>query len=217
MINEKRPEPPTFTAFLRKTFRGALDSVAAFLLGLGIHPNLVTALGLVGNLAAGVLIGLGYLTWGGLLALLAGPLDALDGAMARQRGDDGRYGAFFDSFTDRYSEIALYGGLLFYFSSTGSWQNALLVFFAVVGSLMVSYARARAEALQFSAKIGLLTRAERYLILMPGIILQRPDISLWILAILTHFTALQRFWYVHKQARESGQAGRERKRKDDHG
>ncbi|MDY6873622.1 MAG: CDP-alcohol phosphatidyltransferase family protein [Chloroflexota bacterium] len=216
MINENRPEPPTFTAFLRKTFSSALDSVASFLNGMGLHPNLMTALGLIGNAAAGVFIAMGYLTWGGFLALLAGPMDALDGAMSRQRGDDSIYGAFFDSFTDRYSEIAVFCGLLFHFFSTDNWPNALLVFFAVTGSLMVSYARARAEALHFSAKVGLMTRAERYIILTPGILLRRPDISLWILAILTHFTALQRFWYVHKQARESGPIGGAKQRKDDH-
>jgi CDP-diacylglycerol--glycerol-3-phosphate 3-phosphatidyltransferase len=105
---------------------------------------------------------------------------------------------------------------LIYFSRAGSWQNALLVFFAAAGSLMVSYARARAEALQFSAKIGLLTRAERYIVLIPGILLQRPDISLWVLAILTHFTALQRIWYVHKQASENGEVRGRQKGKDDH-
>ncbi len=217
MINENRPEPRTFTAFLRKTFKGVLDSAAAFMNGLGVHPNLVTFLGLVGNLAAGVLIALGHLTWGGVLALLAGPLDALDGAMARQRGEAGHYGAFYDSVIDRYSEIALYGGLLIYFSKTDSWQNALLVFFATAGSLMVSYTRARAEALQFPAKIGLLTRVERYIVLMPGVLFRRPEISLWILAVLTHFTALQRIWYVHQQARESGRAGERQQRKDNHG
>ncbi|MCB2202806.1 CDP-alcohol phosphatidyltransferase family protein [bacterium] len=217
MINENRPEPPTFTAFLRKAFSGALDSVASFLNGLGLHPNLMTALGLIGSVTAGILIGLGQLTWGGLVALLAGPMDALDGAMARQRGKDSTYGAFFDSFTDRYSEISIYGGVLIYFFRTGNWLGALLVFFAVSGALMVSYARARAEALRFSAKVGFLTRVERYLILTPGILFRRPDISLWILAVLTHLTAFQRFWYVRKQAQQAGQIGEKRERKDNHG
>jgi CDP-diacylglycerol--glycerol-3-phosphate 3-phosphatidyltransferase len=135
--------------------------------------------------------------------MLVGPLDALDGTMARMRNESGRYGAFVDSVTDRYSEIALYGGLLVYFNKTGTWQDALLVFFAAVGSIMVSYTRARAEALNYSAKIGLLTRAERYIVLIPGIIFGFPHISLWILALLTHVTALQRFWYVRKQAKET--------------
>jgi CDP-diacylglycerol--glycerol-3-phosphate 3-phosphatidyltransferase len=164
---------------------------------------MVTAAGLVGNLIAALFIAYGKLTWGGLIAMLVGPLDALDGTMARMRNESGRYGAFVDSVTDRYSEIALYGGLLVYFNKTGTWQDALLVFFAAVGSIMVSYTRARAEALNYSAKIGLLTRAERYIVLIPGIIFGFPQISLWILALLTHVTALQRFWYVRKQAKET--------------
>ncbi len=195
-------EPKTFTAFLRKTFSGALNSVAGFLNGLGIKPNAITITGLIGNISAGVLVAFGYLTWGGLIATLSAPLDALDGAMARLRGEDGQYGAFIDSVTDRYSEIAIYGGLLIYFYRHGTWQGIILVFFAALGSVMVSYIRARAESLGYSVKIGLLSRVERYIVLLPGLLSQHPTISLWILAFLTHFTALQRFWYVRRYARK---------------
>ena len=203
MTQSDQQDPKTFTDFLRRLFKGVLDSIAAFLNKLGIKPNMVTAAGLVGNLIAALFIAYGKLTWGGLISMLVGPLDALDGTMARMRNESGRYGAFVDSVTDRYSEIALYGGLLVYFNKTGTWQDALLVFFAAVGSIMVSYTRARAEALNYSAKIGLLTRAERYIVLIPGIIFGFPHISLWILALMTHVTALQRFWYVRKQAKET--------------
>ena len=197
------PEPLTFTDFLRRTFNAILEGIATVLNHLGVKPNLITIAGFIGNFIAAILIGLGYLSWGGLLALIVGPFDALDGVMARLRNESGKYGAFIDSVTDRFSEIALYGGLLVYFIETGTWQEALLVFFATVGSIMVSYIRAKAESLGFSAKIGLLTRAERYIVLIPGILLGYPRISLWILAILTNFTALQRFWYVRKQARKA--------------
>jgi CDP-diacylglycerol--glycerol-3-phosphate 3-phosphatidyltransferase len=203
MNQPDQQDPKTFTDFLRRLFKDVLDSIAAFLNKLGVKPNMVTAAGLIGNLIAAFFIAYGKLTWGGLIAMLVGPLDALDGTMARMRNESGRYGAFVDSVTDRYSEIALYGGLLVYFNKTGTWQDALLVFFAAVGSIMVSYTRARAEALNYSAKIGLLTRAERYIVLIPGIIFGFPRISLWILAILTHVTAIQRFLYVRKQAKES--------------
>jgi CDP-diacylglycerol--glycerol-3-phosphate 3-phosphatidyltransferase len=133
--------------------------------------------------------------------MIIGPLDALDGVLARIQKRDGKSGAFFDSVSDRYSEIFLYGGLLIYFIRFRPDQNLLLVFLAVTGSVMVSYTRARAESLNFSAKIGLLSRAERYLILIPGLIFGYPQISLWILALLTHFTALQRIWFVQRQAK----------------
>ncbi len=196
-------EPKTFTDFLRRIFKNLLNRLAGFLNKIGIKPNYITIAGLIGNLIAGILIARGMLLWGGLIALIAGPFDALDGAIARLRGEDGSYGAFVDSVTDRYSEIALYGGLLVYFNQTGTWGDALLVFFSVVGSIMVSYTRARAEALGYSAKIGLLTRVERYLILIPGIIIGYPRIALWILAILTNLTAFQRIWYVRKQSRRT--------------
>ena len=202
MSHSNNHPPKTFTDFLRRIFKGFLETVGGFFNRLGIRPNIITATGLVGNLIASILIAMGYLLWGGLLAMLMGPMDALDGTMARLRNESGRYGAFVDSVTDRYSEIALYGGLLIYFINTGTWQDALLVFLSVVGSIMVSYVRARAESLDFSAKIGLFTRAERYIVLIPGIILGYPRISLWILAILTNFTAIQRFWHVRKQAKQ---------------
>ncbi len=88
----------------------------------------------------------------------------------------------------------LYTGLLIHFNHLNNWRGAVLIFFAALGSVMVSYMRARAEALNYSAKVGLLTRAERYIILIPGIIFNYPEISLWILAIMTHFTAFQRFF-----------------------
>jgi len=192
----------TFTDFLRRTFKGVLETIARFLNNLGIRPNFVTAFGLAGNIAAGVLIAMGHLVLGGLIAMVIGPLDALDGTMARLRGESGAYGAFVDSVTDRYSEIALYGGLLVYSINNGSGLDLILIFFAMAGSLMVSYVRARAESLNYSAKIGLLSRAERYLVLIPGIIFGYLRISLWILALLTNFTALQRFWHVRTQAKE---------------
>ena len=146
---------------------------------------------------------MGYLLWGGVIAMVIWPLDAVDGTMARLRGESGRYGAFVDSVTDRYSEIAVYGGLLVHFIRVGSWQDGLLVFFAMAGSMMVSYVRARAEALGYSAKIGLLSRVERYIVLIPGLIFGYPRISLWILAVLGNITAVQRFWYVRKQAKRN--------------
>lgn len=201
MSQSKDQKPQTFTDFLRKLFKNVLDAIGGFLNRLGIRPNIVTAMGLIGNLVASVLIAMGWLFWGGLVAMIVGPLDALDGTMARLRKESGKYGAFVDSVTDRYSEIVLYGGLLVYFIENGTMLDALLVFFAAVGSIMVSYVRARAESLDYSSKIGLLTRAERYIVLIPGIILGYPRISLWILAVLANFTAIQRFLYVRSQAK----------------
>lgn len=213
MNQSKDHETKTFTDFLRRLFKGILDKIGTFLNKLGIRPNVITTAGLVGNIIAGVMIAMGQLFWGGIIAMVTSPLDALDGTMARLRNESSRYGAFVDSVTDRYSEFALYSGLLVYFIITGTWHDALLVFFAAIGSVLVSYIRSKAEALNYTAKIGLFTRVERYLVLIPGIILGFPRISLWILAILSNFTALQRFWHVRKQAKENQEIKRIRKEK----
>ena len=202
MTSPNPTEPKTFTAFLRKFFAGWLNAIAGFFNRIGLKPNTITVIGVIGNVIAGVLVAFDRLTWGGLLVLFVVPLDALDGSLARLRGEESHFGAFFDSVTDRYSEIALYGGLLIHFLHLNNWRGAILVFFSALGSVMVSYVRARAESLGFSAKVGLLTRAERYIVLLPGIIFHYPEISLWILAIMTHFTALQRFFFARKQVEE---------------
>jgi len=167
MTQSKNQETKTFTDYLRWLFKGVLDKIGTFLNKLGIPPNVITSAGLVGNILAGVMIAMGQLFWGGIIAMVTAPFDALDGTMARLRNESSRYGAFVDSVTDRYSEFALYSGLLVYFIMTGTWQDALLVFFAAIGSILVSYVRAKAESLNFSSKIGLITRVERYFILIP--------------------------------------------------
>jgi CDP-diacylglycerol---glycerol-3-phosphate 3-phosphatidyltransferase len=200
MNQDPKKHDKTFTDFLRRLFDSVLESAARFLLKIGLTPNAITMVGFIGSLAAGVLMAFGHLRWGGIVALILTPLDALDGKMARLQGCEGNYGALIDSVMDRYSEIVIYAGLIFTFISTSSALEVMLVFAALAGSLMVSYVRARAESLGYCAKIGLLTRAERYIVLLPGLIFNFPVLSLWILAILTHFTAFQRFFYVRKHA-----------------
>lgn len=190
--------------FLRKLFKKLLDGIAGVLNKLHIKPNMVTATGLFGHILAGILIGFGELTWGGIVALFMGPLDALDGALARLRNESQVYGGFVDSVTDRYDELLILGGLMVYFSLSQDALGTILVYFAAMGSVLVSYIRAKAEALGFDAKVGIMTRVERYLVLVPGLIFREPYlyIALGILAIFGNFTALQRFYHVRKQARK---------------
>lgn len=193
--------PFNLTDYLRKYFKGALDPVAAFLNKLGLMPNTVTVLGLVGNTIGAVLLAMGYMTPGGILILLMGPIDALDGAMARLRGEASEFGAFVDSITDRYSELVIFGGLLFYYLQQGDWLYAMLAYLSAAGSVLVSYARARAQSLGHETKVGMLTRMERYLILAPALVLDFPKAALWILAIFANLTVLQRIWDVRQKAR----------------
>lgn len=191
----------TFTDILRVTFKWVLDPIAGLLNKIGLTPNTVTLLGVAGNIVAAFFVVRGQITVGGIIMLIAWPVDALDGTMARLRGEASDWGAFVDSVSDRYSELIILGALLFHFAMTNQHIAEVVTFAAAAGSILVSYVKARAEAQSFSAKEGLLTRAERYLVLGPSLLFNYPVVGVWIIAILANFTALQRIWYVRAQAR----------------
>ena len=192
--------PVTFTDRMRVWFKWVIDPLGRFFLGIGITPNMMTTLGMAGNFLGAFFISQGKLVLGGWLVLIMTPIDALDGTMARLRGDPSDFGAFVDSVSDRYAEMAILGGLMYYFAMQGNALGSTLAFAAAAGSILVSYVKARAESLNYEAKVGILTRMERYLVLAPLLVLNQAIIALWILAILGNFTALQRIWYVRKQA-----------------
>ncbi len=194
-------KPITFTDRLRAWFKWLVDPLATFFNRLGIHPNLMTLMGLVGTCFGAFLISQGYMTWGGLVILLTVPFDALDGTMARMRNEATAWGAFVDSVSDRYSELATYLGLLVYYLNQSNKTACVLVFVAAAGTVLVSYTKARADSLKYDANVGLLTRAERYLVLAPALVFKIPMVALWILAVLTNFTALQRIVHVRQQGR----------------
>ncbi len=194
----------TFSDFLRVTFKWFLDPIGRFLNRLGLTPITVTILGVVGSTLAAFFVARGQITVGGIIMLVAWPIDALDGTMARLRGEASDWGAFVDSVSDRYSELIVLGALLYYFAMHDQHIAEVVTFAAAAGSVLVSYVKARAEAQSFSAKEGLLTRAERYLVLGPSLLFNVPIIGVWIVAILANFTALQRIWYVRAQAHANG-------------
>ena len=187
---------------MRVVFKGILDPIGAFFNRLGIYPNTMTLLGLAGNFVGAILIALGHMTIGGIVVLVMGLLDTLDGTMARLRGMPSDFGAFVDSVTDRYSELVIFGGLLYFYSQKGDWLSVIAIYMAASGSVLVSYVRARAAALGMDTKVGTLSRFERYLVLAPSLILNIPMIGVWIIAILANITALQRILDVRRQAFE---------------
>lgn len=190
----------TLTAFLRRRFKPLLESIARGLARLGITPNAVTLAGLAGNVLAAFWLAQGRITWAGWLLLVIWPLDALDGALARLRGSPSPFGGVLDSVTDRYAELLVWGGLLVYYLSQADPTPVILIYLAAGGSLMVSYTKARGEAQGFRVEGGLLTRVERFLVLVPCLIINRPLIAIWAIALLANFTALQRLWLIFRQA-----------------
>lgn len=200
MDNNVNSSPKTLTDLLRGAFKGVVIPIARFLNKIGLTPNMVTLLGLVGQVIASYFLAIGQISLGGVLLVLFAPLDFLDGSMARLRGTPTQFGAFFDSVTDRYAELSLFGGLLIYFSQHQDWLACILAYLAAAGSIMVSYTRARAEGVGYEAKIGLLSRVERYFILVPLLIFNQPLWAIAILAFFTNLTAVQRIMHVYRQA-----------------
>jgi CDP-diacylglycerol--glycerol-3-phosphate 3-phosphatidyltransferase len=195
-----KKQTKSLTDLFRVWFRKPFEPIAIFFYRLGIKPNAVTIFGLIGHFAAAYLVATGKLTWGGLLLIVMAPFDYLDGMLARMRGEPWRFGAFVDSVTDRYSELVIFGALLIYYAQQQNWLGCILVYVAASGSQLVSYTRSRAETLNYPTKVGIMTRLERYLVLVPCLVFQVPDWGMWILAIFTNITALQRIFDVRRQA-----------------
>ena len=197
---QENSDPITLTDQLRKRFKHILDPIGAYLNRLGLMPNTMTIIGLVGNTIGAYFLWQGQMLVGGLIILAMGPVDALDGTMARLRGEPSDFGAFVDSVTDRYSELVIFLGLLLYYNQQGDWVNTLGVYLAAAGSVLVSYIRARAQSLGYEAKVGILTRAERYAVLAPTLIFNIPWVGVWIIAVLANITAMQRIMHVRRLA-----------------
>ena len=178
--------------------RGRLLVVGRALAGLGLTPNALTVIGVVLNIAVAVIIAIGQAQVGGALLLVASAFDMLDGAVARATGASSRFGGFLDSTLDRYSEAVVYGGVLIYLLDRpdDAKTGAILVFVASAGALLISYARARAEAAGYKASVGLAARPERVILLALCLLINQPLWALWVLAVVTHVTALTRIVHV---------------------
>lgn len=204
-MEKEQKKTATFTDQMRVRMKGILDPIGAFLLRIGLTPNGMTILGVLGTLVGAVFLARGEMFLGGLLILIFSAFDALDGTMARLRGEVSDFGAFLDSVTDRYSELFVLGGLLIYFTSKGDVLTTVVIYIAAAGSVLVSYVKARAESLNYTAKIGMLTRVERYIVTVVFLLLGLPIPAIWIIAVLANITALQRIWTVRQQANRTVQ------------
>ncbi|WP_022855860.1 CDP-alcohol phosphatidyltransferase family protein [Thermodesulfobacterium thermophilum] len=171
--------------------------------GLNVHPNAITILCFLGFVLSSFFIAYGEFVVAGILLLLFAPLDALDGALARFTNKVSPFGAFLDSTLDRYGEIFIFLGFCYYFIAYNQPYQALLSFLGITGSLMVSYARARAEGVGFECKIGMFTRFERITFLIIALIFDLITLFLVVISVFTHLTAIQRILYVYKNQKRS--------------
>jgi len=202
--NDSHPTTPTekltLTDHLRRLAVPVIDPIVTVLARLGFSPDTLTVVGFLFHFLFAYLIAVGEFRWAAVAIAAISPLDALDGSLARKLGHtQGGFGAFLDSTLDRVAEIVLFGGFILYYVAEGDAVMLGIAYAAITGSLMVSYARARAEALGLSAKIGILGRVERYLLLTLALFFLVPAWGLVILAVMTYFTFGQRMWHVYKQ------------------
>jgi CDP-diacylglycerol--glycerol-3-phosphate 3-phosphatidyltransferase len=204
-----------FTTRFQAWVRRQAQRFAAFMSSLPITPNQITVAGMLATFVAALLLAFGFLLPAGLVLAFAGTFDVIDGALARATRRSYPYGAFLDSITDRYSEGAVYVGLIAYFvASPGPflrWQ-VLGTILALAGSYLVSYARARAQSLGFECEVGIFARPERVVLTVAGLFLAAfvgPWVLIWvvwILAALTNLTAVQRVLEVWRQGRAQRRA-----------
>jgi CDP-diacylglycerol--glycerol-3-phosphate 3-phosphatidyltransferase len=162
----------------------------------GIKPDALTFTGLAINIGAAYVIATGHFPLGGILILVAGLFDLLDGALAKFAQKTTKFGAILDSTVDRISEAAIFCGLLVWYMPGRS--EIVLIFAVLIGSFLVSYIRARAEGLGLECKVGLFTRAERVIVLAVGLLVNQVVIALWILAVFVYITVVQRLVYLRR-------------------
>lgn len=197
------PPKSTLTDLIRLYAAVLIDPIVGWLAHYRLSPDVLTVVGMASHIFFAWLIATGQMRWAGLAILVISPLDALDGALARKLGrKQGGFGAFLDSTLDRLAEIFLFGGFIYFFIQQQHQLMVAVAYAALTGSLMVSYVRARAEALGYQCKVGILSRVERYIVMIVTLLLNRPEWGLVILAVFTYLTLGQRMLYVWRQAHQ---------------
>ncbi len=182
-----------------------------FVSRIRLKPDTLTALGVAVSVLAGVAFGYAELLLAGLLMMVAGFFDLIDGVVARNQGNASRGGAFLDSTMDRVSDLVIFAGLGVLMTSRGSVAGTLLVFWALAGSFMTSYVRARAEAEIEELRAGYMERAERCVVLILGALTGWIQVALFVVALGSTLTTVQRIWIARRLIRAVDQSGQEEK------
>jgi CDP-diacylglycerol--glycerol-3-phosphate 3-phosphatidyltransferase len=191
----------TFTRGIGNVCGGIIDRIVRWLALSRIHPNVLTFLGLVINIWAAFLFAQGRFRAAAAVVIGAGLFDMVDGRVARATDRVTKFGGFFDSVLDRYSDLALYMGLLVYYASINRFPYIILTAIAMTGSVMVSYTRARAENSIPKCKVGFLERPERIVLIIIGALFMRMAPVLWVIAILANLSVVHRMMYTYREAR----------------
>ena len=203
----------TWTGAFGRACRVLLHAIVRGLALTRISPNVLTFLGLVINIVAAILFGYAnpqnysrMFLYAGLVIIGAGIFDMVDGRVARATGQVTTFGAFFDSVIDRYSDVALFFGLLVYYARGNHFFYLVLVAFVMVSSVMVSYTRARAESLIGSCKVGFMERPERIVLVILGALFNRMAPVLWVIAVLSTITVIHRISHTYRETKAADSA-----------
>ena len=204
------PEIKLLNKRLEDGFLTVIEPLAQVLIRFKVHPHILTFSGLVFSFLAFIFLRSEFLFFGGVMIILAGICDVLDGRLARETQTMSKFGALIDSVVDRYAEVFIYLGLTVFYWRRSALMLVLLIL-AIAGSFLVSYTRARAEGLGFECKIGLMQRQERMTFLAAGAILGSipytkhffMTFAIWLIAILSNFTVIQRIWYIRNKMKET--------------
>jgi CDP-diacylglycerol---glycerol-3-phosphate 3-phosphatidyltransferase len=199
MISNSGYEPRSITGRIGAGGKRIVDSIVSGLASLPIHPNILTLIGMVINIFAMVLFAKGIFMWAALVIMFAGVFDIVDGEVARRTNCDTKFGAFFDSVIDRYSDLLLLLGLIIWYAKIDRIRYVGLTGLVLIGAVLTSYTRARAESLIPACKVGFLERPERIVLLVIGALSDRMAAVLWVMAILSNWTVSQRIWYTWRE------------------
>src|SRR4249920_4192580 len=191
----------TFTRGIGMFFGAIIERIVRWLALSKIHPNVLTFLGLLINIWAAWLFAQGSFQWAGVVVTGAAIFDMVDGRVARATQKVTRFGGFFDSVLDRYSDLALYMGLLVYYASINRFFYIVLTAIVMTGSVMVSYVRARSENSIPKCKVGFLERPERVVLLIIGALFDRMAPVLWVIALLGNLTVVHRMVFTFQEAK----------------
>jgi CDP-diacylglycerol--glycerol-3-phosphate 3-phosphatidyltransferase len=192
----------TFTRGIGVVCGAIIDRIVRWLALSRIHPNVLTFLGLVINIWAAWLFSKGSFKWAGAVVIGAGLFDMVDGRVARATHQVTRFGGFFDSVMDRYSDLALYMGLLVYYASINRYFYIILTAIVMTGSVMISYTRSRAENAIPKCKVGFLERPERVVLIIIGALFDRMAATLWVIAVLSNLTVVHRMIYTWQECKK---------------
>jgi CDP-diacylglycerol---glycerol-3-phosphate 3-phosphatidyltransferase len=196
----------TFTRGIGVVCGAVIDRIVRWLALSRIHPNVLTAIGLLINIWAAWLFSTGSFRWAAVVVIGAGLFDMVDGRVARATDRVTPFGGFFDSVIDRYSDLALFVGLLVYYASINRFFYIVLTAIVMTGSVMVSYTRARSECTIPKCKVGFLERPERIVLIIIGALFGRMAAVLWVIAVLSNLTVVHRMIYTWQEARRLEEA-----------